>query len=222
MKIGTDGVLLGAWSDVRACERILDIGAGSGLIATMLAQRAPAATAIHGVEIDPLAARQAEENVRQSPYADRLSIFEQSIQDFADHKSFDYDLIVSNPPFFTGGTLSANHDRNAVRHTVKLAHGDLLRAVQELLSEEGKFSVILPYLEGLRFSERAEHYKLFNTRVTEVRPLADRPVERLLMEFRKRRPAQPPQPEKLVLRTGKPDEYTEAFRTLTRDFYLGF
>lgn len=217
MKVGTDGVLLGAWADVAGIESGLDIGTGSGLIALMLAQRAPGA-AIHAVEIDDRSCQQARENAQRSPWAGRLEIHHAAIQDFARRSEEGYDLIVSNPPFFSGGTFSHNQERNSVRHTVKLPHGDLLTAARSLLSSRGRFSVVLPYIEGLRFQELAQSYRLYCNRMTEVRPRPDKPVERLLLEFETVRRSR--QQEQLVIQETESDEWTEEYKALTRDFYL--
>jgi tRNA1Val (adenine37-N6)-methyltransferase len=217
MKVGTDGVLLGAWARVEHVENILDIGTGSGLIAIMLAQRSEAAS-IHGVEVDQPSCEQARENMLGSPWAERLDTYHMAIQDFAVTTDIRYDLIVSNPPFFTGGNLSYNQDRNSVRHTIKLPHQDLLSAVRKLLRHEGRLALILPYLEGLRFCELAATYQLYCQRMTEVLPKADRPVERLLLEFSKSK--QQPTVDQLVLRETDGDQWTAAYQALTRAFYL--
>lgn len=217
MKVGTDGVLLGAWANVEQAKRILDIGAGTGLIAVMLGQR-NAEAEIHAVEIDDLAFVQAQENMQNAPWANRLSVFHQSIQDFSTIPTAPYDLIVSNPPFFSGGTFSFNQDRNSVRHTVKLPHGDMLRAVQKLLAKDGKFCVILPFVEGLRFQELAASFHFYCTRVTEVLPRANKSVERLLMQFELESSA--PQWDQLIIQHEGQNEWTEAYQDLTRAFYL--
>lgn len=217
MKVGTDGVLLGAWCPVEGIGKALDIGTGTGLIAIMLGQRNPEVV-IHAVEIDPEACRQAAENMASTPWCDRLYIHEESIQDFSRSKDKSFDLIVSNPPFFTGGTFSDQQDRNSVRHTVKLPHGDLLRAVRDLLSEDGRFCVVLPLIEGLRFKELAATYHLYCTKVTEVLPKADRPVERLLMQFEWVEKACTT--DQLVIQKEARNEWTDEYVAMTKDFYL--
>ena len=218
MKVGTDGILLGAWADVSDVKTALDIGTGTGLIAIMLGQRAPEAS-IHGVDIDEQSCRQAKDNAQAAPWSGRLDIYHQPIQEFAREYDHRYDLIVSNPPFFTGGTFSQEQDRNSVRHTVKLPHSDLLRVVQAMLSDQGRFAVVLPYIEGLRFQELAEGYNLHCNRVTEVLPRANRPVERLLMEFG--REAKEQQADQLIIRDeGEGEVWTEAYVALTGAFYL--
>ena len=219
MKVGTDGILLGAWADVTDSASILDIGAGSGLIALMLAQRNMTAM-VSAVEIEEQAFLEAKENAQNSKWVSRLSIYHTSVQDFARTTFEKFDSIVSNPPFFSGGTFSDSQERNNVRHTIKLPHGELLMAVRALLSPAGKFSLILPYLEGLRFCELAESYNLYCTRKQEVLPKAGRPVERLLMEFRKLRPDSCLIENRLVVQAGEVNEWTEDFIKLTKAFSL--
>ena len=182
MKVGTDGVLLGAWPAVYPNTSILDIGVGTGLITLMLAQKEVTAQLI-GVEIDQIAAIQAAENVNSSPFADRVQIKAVGIQAFCESNTDKFDLIVSNPPFFTGGVLSDNMDRMQVRHTIKLSHQDLLRSVQQLLRNQGRFCVILPWLEGLRFQELAEEYRLITTKKCIISSRPDRSPNRLLLEM---------------------------------------
>ena len=217
MKVGTDGVLLGAWATVHPAKHILDIGTGSGLIAIMLAQRNDQAV-IHGVEIDEPSFEQAQENMQRSPWSERLEACYTSIQDFSGNAMTRYDLIVSNPPFFTGGNLSYNQDRNSVRHTIKLPHQDLLSAVRKLLANEGRLALILPYLEGLRFCELADSCQLYCNRMTEVMPRPGKRVERLLLEFSRNRTGRIV--DQLVLQETESDERTAAYKTLTRDFYM--
>ncbi|MEM0993747.1 MAG: methyltransferase [Bacteroidota bacterium] len=218
MKVGTDGILLGAWADVADAKHVLDIGTGTGLIAIMLGQRNELAK-IDAVEIDECACSQASANMQAAPWSDRLQAIPVAIQDFAQSAQQSYDLIVSNPPFFSGGTFSDKADRNQVRHTVKLPHGDLLRAVQKLLAKDGKFALILPLIEGLRFEELAQNYNLYCTKRTEVFPRADKNVERLLLQFE-----QQPKPiikEQLIVQKGAiANDWTEAYQALTGMFYL--
>ena len=219
MKVGTDGVLLGAWSDTTGAANILDIGTGTGLIAIMLAQRAATGTAIHAVEIDEEACGQAMENMQNSPWADHLTCFHTSIQDFAKQTRQRYDLIVSNPPFFSGGTFSSSQDKNSVRHTVKLPHGDLLSAVRSLLSPDGRFCMILPPMEGLRFREMAGNYGIFCSKMMEVVPKPDKPVERLLLQFELNNKQL--EKSQLLIHDGDgTNDWTAAFRKLTGGYYL--
>ena len=218
MKVGTDGVLLGAWARVEGVGKILDIGAGTGIIAIMAAQRAPEAM-VDAVEIDEAAFLQSRENMAGCPWADRLQVFHLSIKDFVQSTDTSYDLILSNPPFFTGGTFSPEDGRNDVRHTIKLSHGDLLGAVRQLLSPQGRFGLILPYIEGLRFRELAENYHIYCTRMTEVRSKTGKPIERLLMEFSPQMPDQIEQTNLVIQHEGT-NNWTEEYKSLTGDFYL--
>ena len=218
MPVNSDGVLLGAWVEVDGAQRALDIGTGTGVIAMMLAQRLPEAH-IDAVEIDEAAAGQATENMATCDFGDRLHCYQTSIQAFSFATEHQYDLIVSNPPFFTGGTLSDNQDRSGVRHTVKLPHGDLIQAVRRLLKPTGRFALILPHIEGLRFVEMATTYGLHLRRQTDLLPRASKPVERILVELSKQEGTV--QRDELVMYRGEQSkQYTEAYRTLTEAFYL--
>lgn len=217
MKVGTDGVLLGAWAEVKEATSILDIGTGTGVIAIMLAQRAVKAQ-VTAVEIDELACAQAAKNMEASPFAARLKAEMSPIQDFAKLTREEFDLIVSNPPFFSGGTFSENQDRNSVRHTVKLSHGDLILAVQKLLSKNGKFCLILPFLEGLRFQEMAKNYNLFCTKMTEVKPKKDKGVERLLLQFERKEKEQ--KIDQIIIQKEARNDWTKEYIDLTGAFYL--
>lgn len=217
MKVGTDGVLLGAWADVQDAKEILDIGAGTGVIAIMLAQRKSDAT-VDAVEIDALACQTAQQNMTNSPFSNRLNCFEKPIQDYAKTTRKEYDLIVCNPPFFTGGTLSAQTSRNDVRHTIKLPNGELLSSVRRLLKKDGKFCVILPFLEGLRFKELAQNYNFYCSKVTQVKPKKEKSVERLLLQFEKI--SKPETSDELIIQFEKRNDFTPDYIKLTREFYI--
>ena len=222
MKVGTDGVLLGAWAAVRPQDRrMLDIGTGTGLIALMLAQRALEAH-VTGVDIDDVG--QARENAAASPWSGRVAFAQCPVQEFETPEPFD--LIVSNP----------------ARHAVHLPFGDLRDAVLRLLAPGGRFAVILPTAEAERFLAVCAG-RLALVRRTDVRTTPRRPAKRALMEFvRADRPAAPPAdcsadrpadppadcsaavPEvsELVVGTGEHECYMPEYRALTRDFYLKF
>ena len=216
MKINTDGVLLGAWVNCKQAEKILDIGTGSGVIAMMLAQRSTASRIV-GVEIDEASCEEAEMNMKLSPWPLRLSVFKESIQDFTTNANEEFDLVVSNPPFFSGGTLSSTQQRSLVKHTVKLPHSDLLRSAYELMSKEGQFFVVLPYIEGLRFIELAEQYRLYCNHICEVSSFENSPVERLLLSFNKFESEQ--NKEAIFIRKDS-TSFSDSYINLTRDFYL--
>lgn len=216
MKVGIDAVLLGAWSPITPdCKHILDIGTGTGVIALLAAERANTAQ-ITGIEINAEAAAQAKENAQASPFNGRIEIIAGPVQDFATSNNDLYDLIITNPPFFSGGVLSDHLDRQTARHTVKLSHQDLLRSVQQLLSPKGTFCCILPKLEGLRFIELAASVQLYPQQVLRVRPRAEKPVHRLLLAF-SRMKREPEESE--IIQYGEEEKWTEDFTDLVGGFY---
>lgn len=149
MKVGTDGVLLGAWAGVRPADRrILDVGTGTGLIALMMAQRAPEAL-ITGVDVEEVS--QARENAAASPWGGRVAFVQCPVQEFAPDERFD--LIVSNPPFFVDSLTCPDEGRTTARHAVRLPFDQLRDAVVRLLAAEGRFAVILPTDEARRFTD---------------------------------------------------------------------
>ena len=139
MKVGTDGVLLGAWADVTQARRLLDIGTGTGLIAIMAAQRNPELI-IDAIEIDPAAFEQARENANNTPWRERIHIFQGKVQTFA--PAYKYDTIVCNPPFFINSTKNPALNRTLARHCETLSHEDILQVSYHLLLPEGKLCVI--------------------------------------------------------------------------------
>lgn len=218
MKVGTDGVLLGAWAAVRPQdERILDVGTGTGLIALMLAQRAPGAL-VTGVDIDDVS--QAGENAAASPWGDRVAFRQCPVQEFEAPEPFD--LIVSNPPFFVDSLTCPDEGRTTARHAVHLPFDELRDAVLRLLAPGGRFAVVLPTTEADRFLGTS-FGQLGLLRRTDVRTTPRRPAKRALMEFsRAGETAAAPDLSELVIGTGQHECYTPEYRALTRDFYLKF
>lgn len=218
MKVGTDGVLLGAWADCKKTKSILDIGAGTGLIALMLAQRSIAK--IEAVEIDQVACVQAKENVKKSLWNDRIEIYNIPFHDFSKSTNEKYDLIVSNPPYFQNSLYAPDEKRTDARHNSNLKLDDLLNGALKLLSEKGKLSIVLPYLEGALFILKAAENSLYCVRQTKVLPKPDREPKRLLLEFAKEK--MPLVEQELIIELNKRHEYSEAYKNLTKDFYLAF
>ena len=218
MKVGTDGVLLGAWAGVRPSDRrMLDIGTGTGLIALMLAQRSPEAS-VTGVDIDDVS--QARENADASPWGARLEFHRCPVQEFAAGGAFD--LIVSNPPYFVGSLTCPDAGRTAARHAVHLPFEALRDAVLRLLAPAGRFAVILPTAEAARFLAVCAG-RLALVRRTDVRTTPRRPAKRALMEFVRAEGVAPvPETSELIVGTGEHECYTPEYRALTRDFYLKF
>ena len=221
MKVGTDGVLLGAWARVKpSAKRILDIGTGTGLLALMMAQKSHnQATMIDAVEINHPAFFQARQNFEASPWYARLKIYPSSIQKFARIVPYSYDLILTNPPYFHRSHKAKTTARTQARHSDTLPPQDLLKAVQKLLQPEGSFQLIMPVEEGLAFQELAKDYSLFCHRILHFKPKPDKAAKRLLMEFCKFERRGNIEVSELIGR-GEDNLHTEEYRSLTKDFYL--
>ncbi len=216
MKVGTDGVLLGCWSATRE-GNILDIGTGTGLIAIILAQRTTTAL-IDAVEVETEAYQQATENINACSWYERITPHNLSIQNFK--TTTQYDLIISNPPFFVDSTKAAGTERNTARHTDNLSFADLVLSVVRLLSTEGIFSIILPINEAGLFVKLAAAQKLFLNRKCVIKPNPNRNPKRVLMEFSFLE--KPLISEELTIETETRHQYTKEYISLTKDFYLKF
>ena len=223
MKIGTDGILLGAWSrecsDETGPPRILDIGTGTGLVALMLAQQFPHAM-IDAIEIEDAAYEQAAENFRESAWGERLHAIHGCVRDYVSETR--YTLIASNPPWFSASLKSASAGRNAARHDDRLNRIDLLAAVNRLLASDGRFCTILPTPAGQELMLLAKGSGLSCLRCCEIRSTPDKAPSRLLLEFDRTAPVGTPVHESLTVETATRHDYTAAFRKLTREFYLRF
>lgn len=225
MKVGTDGVLLGAWAEVRPSDRaVLDIGTGTGLVALMLAQRTEACVAggaaarIVGVDIEPV--EQARENAAASPWGDRIGFEQTAVQAYEPGVRFD--LILSNPPFFVDSLTCPDPGRTTARHAVSLPFEELRDAVVRLLAPGGRFAVILPTDEGARFEALCRGVLALRRR-TRVRTVPRREPKRVLLEFGAPCGAtEEPVDDSLAIGTGAHETYTPEYRALTRDFYLKF
>jgi tRNA1Val (adenine37-N6)-methyltransferase len=222
MKVGTDGILLGAWADVRHSQRVLDIGTGTGLLALMIAQRSPNAM-IDAVEIDRNAYLQAVDNVRRSPWAERIQVYHGSIQELANSLTPNYDLIVSNPPFFANASKSPQLSRNLARHSDRLSPTELLQIAAQLLKPQGSLAVIYPWDIAQDLTTKAAAFNLFSDRQLLIKPTSDRAIKRVLIQFIKSAMPQPssanPQISTLVIEVAK-HVYSPEFIALTKDFYL--
>jgi tRNA1Val (adenine37-N6)-methyltransferase len=214
MKVGTDGVLLGAWARVDGCHSILDIGTGTGLIALMLAQRTSNSVKIDAVEIDRAEVLIARKNMQSSPWHDRISVTSSRIQEF--YPDVHYDLIISNPPFFERSLNAPDARRTESRHTASLPFEDLIVAAKRLISSKGKFSIILPFVEGSRFIEVASQY-FYLSRKWIFRARENKPPERLLLEFGLQK-ARLDEGELILYDNA--DRWSESYKNLTKDFYL--
>lgn len=216
MKVGTDGVLLGAWTKVDGCVDILDIGTGTGLIALMVAQRNQKA-AIDAIDIDEQCVVQAQQNIAKSVFANRVYVQNSSFQEFLKNKIKKYDLIVSNPPFFHNSLKSPSQSRNHARHTDSLSFFDVISLGVKLLGEGGRIALILPHELKQTVIEHAGTVNLFANRITNVFPLPHKPAKRLLIEFGK---TQIERIENNLIIEQNRHQYTDEFNALTNEFYL--
>ncbi|MFS4456053.1 tRNA1(Val) (adenine(37)-N6)-methyltransferase [Maribacter sp. 2304DJ31-5] len=217
MKIGTDGVLLGAWASLdKKPNTILDIGAGTGLIALMMAQRSDAEI-IDAIEIEEAAYEQCVENLENSPWGDRLFCYHAGLDEFVDEVDDKYDLIISNPPFYSEDVSSGDKARDRARQNNSLPFDELLEGVRRLLSKNGVFSVIVPHKEERLFITVAEKQGLYPKRITRVKGNYESPVKRSLLEFGFARINLTT--NELVIEISR-QKYTSEYMRLTKAFYL--
>ncbi|MBR1520545.1 MAG: methyltransferase [Bacteroidaceae bacterium] len=215
MKVGTDGVLLGAWAETDG-NSILDVGTGTGLIALMLAQRFPTAT-IEGIDIDEASVVQAKENVEASPFRSRIEVKKADFNNI-NHFSNQYDLIVSNPPFYQEETLGGNEARDAARHTVSLPFGNLVENASKLLRVEGRFCVIIPYGEATRFIALCAAKKLYLRRRLNIQSTPQKPPKRVMLDFSPTARGETSIATLTLYETMQ--QRTPEYTNLTKDFYL--
>jgi tRNA1Val (adenine37-N6)-methyltransferase len=218
MKVCTDSCLFGAYVEVRDAKRILDIGAGTGLLSLMVAQRSGAS--IDAVEINPEAQLQAQENFAQSPWADRLILYPMSLQEYARASGQLYDVILSNPPFFLGSLKSENAAKNTAKHTGDLFYEDILGFAQAHLSPEGKLYLLLPPAEGQHFSELAINHNLYLAETLEVYTRIGGKCIRHIQAYTFTQAT--PVTKQLFIREADAVTYTPAFETLLKEYYLNF
>ena len=217
MKIGTDGVLLGAWTSLKNNPiSILDIGAGTGVLSLMLAQRSHAEL-IDAIEIDDNAYEQCVNNFEESPWGDRLFCYHASLEAFVDEIEDKYDLIICNPPFYSEDYKTKNDRRDLARFQDAMPFEHLLKSVSLLLSENGSFSVVIPFNEEINFIQIASKYRLYPNRILQVKGNPSSEIKRSLIEFSFRESETII--ESLIIETER-HQYTEDYIKLTKDFYL--
>jgi tRNA1Val (adenine37-N6)-methyltransferase len=217
MKIGTDGVLLGAWTPlINNPYNVLDIGAGTGILSLMLAQRSNAEQ-IDAIEIDEDAYEQCVENFETSPWGDKLFCFHAGLDEFVDEPEDEYDLIISNPPFYTDDYKSDNTSRDLARFEDALPFEELIEAAALLLSDNGIFSVIIPFKEEERFVSLCKELDLFPLKITRVKGTPTSEIKRSLLAFC--RMEQTPLIDELVIEISR-HNYTPEYIELTKEFYL--
>lgn len=218
MKIGTDGVLLGAWTPIENNPfSILDIGTGTGIIALMLAQRSHAEQ-IDAIEIDDDAYEQASDNFENSPWNDRLFCFHAGLDEFVEEPEDEYDLIVSNPPFYSEDYKTDNQQRDLARFQDAMPFEDLIEAAALLLSENGIFSVIIPFKEEENFLALAKEYELHPIKITRVKGTPNSDTKRSLLAFG-RNESDTVLTDELIIETAR-HIYTPEYIELTKEFYL--
>lgn len=224
MKIGTDSVLLGAWTSLDALPySILDIGAGTGVLALMLAQRS-GAQLIDAIEIDDAAYEQCVENFESSPWGDRLFCYHASLEEFVEDHSDDeseteekYDLIISNPPFYLNTYKSDNEQRDLARFMDAMPFRQLIESVSKLLSPRGYFSVVIPFSEEKEFIVLASKEHLYPNRILRVKGTPQSEIKRSLLQFSFQETSV--EPKELIIETSR-HQYTEDYIALTKEFYL--
>ncbi|MDG1014978.1 MAG: methyltransferase [Flavobacteriaceae bacterium] len=217
MKVGTDSVLLGAWSSLNHSPKtILDIGSGTGILALILAQRS-FAEIIDAIEIEAEAYKQCVHNFESSNWADRLFCYHASLEEFIVEIDESYDLIISNPPFYTDNFKSGNKVRDKARFEEALPFKELLNSASKLLSKTGQINIIIPFKEETNFISLAEKVGLFPSRITRVRGQKDSPLKRSLicLTFK----PQKIDINELAIEINR-HQYTDEYIDLTKDFYL--
>lgn len=218
MKIGTDGVLLGAWTPIENNPyNILDIGTGTGIIALMLAQRS-AAQQIDALEIDEEAYEQATDNFENSPWNDRLFCFHAGLDEFVEEPEEEYDLIISNPPFYSEDYKSNDDKRDLARFQDAMPFEELIEAADLLLSENGIFSVIIPFKEEENFIATAKENELYPIKITRVKGTPSTGTKRSLLAFCRNKNTITIEDE-LIIEIER-HSYTPQYKELTKDFYL--
>jgi len=221
MKVGVDSVLLGAWACAGNAARILDVGAGTGLLALMMAQRYPGAM-IDTVEIDRAACQQAIENVTNSPWSNRIRVICDDFIQYANHCPLRYDLIISNPPYFTASLKPTDAKRNIARHNDSLPHRCLLAGSAKLLHPDGVLAIVLPPAEALILIDDATVYGLFVKRTLHVQSLPSKPAYRMFVELSKTSPLSCGEAteERLCIEKAGQSGETDEYKQLTKEFYL--
>ena len=217
MKVGTDGVLLGAWADVHDKTQVLDIGTGTGLIALMMAQRNPNAL-VDAIEIDADAAKQARQNASNSPFHKNIAVHETPLHSFETERK--YDLIISNPPFFSNVTKNSNNSKSTARHDDLLSSEEILLFSKKHLTENGALNVIYPIENAEKMIQQAENNGLLLTRKCTISPTPEKPAHRMMLTFEKEK--KDCVHEKLIIEDKGRHGYSSKYIELTKAFYLNF
>ena len=224
MKVGVDGVLIGCWADVNDAKQILDVGTGCGLIALIMAQRAPESE-VYAVDVDHPSIEEAKENIAESPWPDRIRAFEcgfEHAKGLTDGRGFD--LIVSNPPYFDSGVTEILTAREKARHQGVLSPAVLLKGALEMLNAGGSVAMVVPSEMTESLNATAESLGYFLVRSCLVRGHEKAPYKRSLLQWRLGsggNPCSGPAADTLTLEIS-PGQPTDEYRFLCKDFYLKF
>lgn len=223
MKVGTDGVTLGAVAEVENARRVLDIGCGTGLLCLMTAQRNQTAEIV-GIDIDEDAVRGATQNCEASKWADRISIVGKSLQEFLKTAPSAFDKIITNPPYFEDSLKAPKASRTLARHTDSLPFSELASSASTLLSDDGSLSIILPTDAHEKFEKIASEYGLLLRKKTLVYPKPGAEVKRVVGEFVKIKNEEcgikNVEVAELTIETDVRHQYTDDYIRLTKEFYL--
>jgi tRNA1Val (adenine37-N6)-methyltransferase len=218
MKVGTDAVLLGVVADIVNAGNILEIGTGCGVISLILSQRTQ--SRIDAIEIDEESVIQAKENARNSPWKDRINVIHNSLQDFTQKSVEKYDLVISNPPFFSRSLKSVHEKRNISRHDDLLSFNELIKGSLELMLPDASLWIILPVNESREFIQKSGKSGLFVHYILKIVHKKGREFERVILKLMQTNPEKVTE-ETLVIRNVN-DSFTNEYIELTKDFYIDF
>lgn len=216
-KVGTDGVLLGACADLEGGKRILDIGTGTGLIAIMAAQRSEAE--IVAIEPEENSYTDACSNVKECKWNNRIIVRNSDFREYFTGHPEPFDIVLTNPPYFRDSLKSPDTEKSATRHTDSLSSDDILEGADKLLNVSGSLQIILPFAEGTIFIAEASQYRLYCNRIIKLKAVPTGEIKRLIMKFE--RTKKPLKEKFLTIETGTRHSYTEEYKEITKDFYLG-
>jgi tRNA1Val (adenine37-N6)-methyltransferase len=218
MKVGTDGVLLGAWADIPEQGRTLDIGTGTGVLALIAAQRSN--SSVTAIEPDDASFKQSSENFAASEWNNRIVVINTSLQDFAGKQPEKFDFIISNPPFHEESVFSPDNRINTAKHSESLPLKDLIECIAALLKSDGLSAIIYPYRHLNRIIEILTEKKLFILKITRVRPVPEKYFHRVLIQFGFCE--KPLIESEITIETGERHHYSSEYKSLTEPYYLYF
>lgn len=221
MKVGTDGVLLGAWLDVKGAERGLDIGTGTGLLSLMLAQR-DSRIRMDAIDVDASACEQAQMNVAESSFKDRIEIHNLSFQEFAESARCKYDLLICNPPFYVNGLLPDCHRRTQARHADALPLEQLFRGAARILKKGGILGLVYPFQYYEALLQEAVEHKFYPQKVLFLKPTPLKSVHRAFIKLVLDHQYNAVEEEFVILEEGGRHVYSRRFKEITNGFYLQF